>query len=138
VLQRPLEFALRALVGVAHELEVGAGLSGPERHPDGVEHEVSAHVAGELPADDHAGEHVDQEREEHAPLPGPQVGEVPDPQDVGPRRGELALDEIWALVRQRIGDRGAPSLPAPLGALDTRAAHQPRDPVTAHLLALPA
>jgi hypothetical protein len=64
---------------VLHQLNVGAGPSGPQRHSQRVEDEIGAHVAGELPADDHPREHVDQEREEHPPLPGPQIREVADP-----------------------------------------------------------
>jgi hypothetical protein len=38
---------------MCYQLEVGAGFAEPERHPQRVEHEVSAHVAGQLPAHDH-------------------------------------------------------------------------------------
>jgi hypothetical protein len=64
---------------VGHQLEVRSGLAERERHPERVEHEAGAHVAGDLPADDHPGEHVDDEREERSALPCAQVGEVPDP-----------------------------------------------------------
>jgi hypothetical protein len=120
-----------------HELDVSAGLAGAERHPHRVEHEISAHVGGELPANDHAGEHVDQEREVQAALPGAQVGEVADPQAVGRGRGEVPIDEIWQLVRLRIRDRGPPRLPSAFRAADALLAHQPGDLVTAGGLALP-
>ena len=90
----------------------------------------------DLPADDHSREHVDQEREVHAPLPGAQVGQITDPQAVRRVGGEVPLDEIWALVRGWIGDRGPPRLAAPLRAPDSLLAHQPRDAVAADLLAL--
>ena len=51
-----------------HELDVGAGAALVERHPQRVEDEVGAHVAGELPADDAAAERVDHERKEHHSL----------------------------------------------------------------------
>ena len=91
----------------------------------------------ELPADDHPREHVDHEREEHAPLPGAQVGEVADPQAIRSVGGELSVDEARALVRLWIGDRRLPRLPAPLRAPDPRLAHQPGDVVAADMLALP-
>src|SRR5579863_6617415 len=54
-------------------------------------------------------------------------------------RGEVAADEIRALLGARISsDRGPPRPPAPLGAPDPIRAHQPRDAVTADLLALAA
>jgi len=52
---------LRAAVGVGDELEVGAVVTLAEGHPQGVEHQVGAHVGGQLPADDLAGEGVDHE-----------------------------------------------------------------------------
>jgi len=112
-----LGVVLRALVSVCHELHVSAGLAVSERDPQRIEHQVGAHVAGELPADDHPREHVDQEREVHAPFPRTQVGEVADPQPIGRGRGELAVDEIRALLRGRIGDRRPPQLPAALAPL---------------------
>jgi hypothetical protein len=93
-------------------------------------------VAGELPADDHAREHVDDEREERASLPGAQVGEVPHPEAIGRLRGEVPADQVRAPLRGRVGDRGLPWLGAALGALHARRSHQTRDLVTARGLAL--
>ena len=45
---------LSAGVAVMDQLDVGAGVATRERHPQRVEHEIGAHVAGELPADDPA------------------------------------------------------------------------------------
>ena len=53
-----------------------------ERHPQGVEDEVCAHVAGELPADDFAAEDVDDEAEVAWTLLAAQVGEITDPKPV--------------------------------------------------------
>ena len=91
---------------------------------------------GELPADDHAREQVDQEREVQAALPGPQVGEVADPQAVRRGRGEVPVDEIRRLVRLRIRGRGPPRLPSAFRAPDPLLAHQPSDLVAAGGLAL--
>jgi hypothetical protein len=51
VLRGPLESALAAGIGVVDKFDVGAGLAARERHPQGIQDEVGAHVAGELPAD---------------------------------------------------------------------------------------
>jgi len=45
---------LAAAIGVVDQLHVGAGPALVQRHPQRVEHEVGAHVRGELPADDAA------------------------------------------------------------------------------------
>ena len=75
---------LRAGIGVVDEVDVGAGLATRERHPQGIEDEIGAHVRRELPADDPSAEHVDDEAEEHHPLVAAHVGEVRHPQRVGP------------------------------------------------------
>ena len=39
-----------------HELDVGSGAPARERHAQRVEHQIGAHVAGELPTDDTRGQ----------------------------------------------------------------------------------
>jgi hypothetical protein len=112
------------------ELDVGADGAAGERHPQRIEDEIGAHVAGELPADDAPGEDIDDEAEEHHALPAAQVGEVRDPQPIGPLGAEVALHEIGRTVGSGIGRGGAPRLAAALGALDGVGAHQALDPVT--------
>jgi hypothetical protein len=70
---------LAAGIAVVDELDVGAGAATAEGHAQGVEDEVGAHVAGQLPADDPPGVDVDDEAEEHQAFPTAQVGEVRDP-----------------------------------------------------------
>jgi hypothetical protein len=120
VLRRPLESALAAAVGVVNQLDVGTGAAVRERHPQRVEHEVGAHVAGELPTHHPAAEGVDDEGEEHQALPAAQIGEVGHPQLVGPAGGEVALDQVWPALGVRVRAGGAPRLAAALGALDAR------------------
>jgi hypothetical protein len=62
-----------------NQRQVGAVLARAQRHPQRVENKVGAHVAGELPADHPARERVEDEREEHGPLPAAQIREVRDP-----------------------------------------------------------
>ena len=121
---------------MVHELYIGAVPAAGQRHPQRVEHEIGAHVTGELPADDPAAEDVDHEREEHQPLPAAQVAEVRDPQTIRGRRAEVTPDQVRPPRRRSVGDRGPPWLAAPLGALDTVGAHQPLDAVAASVDAL--
>jgi hypothetical protein len=69
---------------VVHERHIGAGAALAERHPQRVEHERGAHVRRQLPAHDAAAVGVDHEREEDQALPAAQVGQVRDPQLIGP------------------------------------------------------
>ena len=128
---------LTAGIAVMDQCDVGARSAARERHPQRVEHEIGAHVAGELPADDAAAVDVDDEREEQQAFPATQVGEVGDPERIRARGGELALHEIGASARCGVGDRGPPRLAAPLGALDRIGAHQPPDAVATDRLARP-
>jgi hypothetical protein len=122
---------------VVHERDGGAGLALAERHPQRVEDQRGAHVAGELPADDPAAVGVDDEREEHHALPAPQVGQVGHPQLVRPARAEVALDEIGPAARFGVGPRGPPRPPTPLRADDPVRAHQPLHTAARHALAGP-
>jgi len=133
-LRRPLESGLRAGIGVADEHE-RLGSAGAQRHAQRVEHQRGAHVSGQPPADHVATEHVDDEAEVHPPLPAAQVGEVPHPQTVRRRRGEIPTDQVSGPSRAPIRDRGAPRLAAALGAPQPGLAHQPRHPITPHALA---
>jgi len=92
-------------------------------------------VGGELPADDPAAERVEDEGEEDDALPAAQVGQVGDPQLVGPLGGEVALDEVGPPSGLGIGPRRPPRLAASLRPLDALAAHQPLNPSASHLLA---
>jgi len=74
------------------ELDVRAGLSAGQGHPERVEDEVGTHAVGELPVDDYPAVNVDHEREEHNALPAAQIGEIGAPKLVGAGRRELALE----------------------------------------------
>ena len=108
---------LTAGVGMCDQLEVSAGLSQAERHPQRVEHQVGAHVGRQLPADDHPREHVDHEAEVHDPLPAAQIREIADPQTVWGARGEVPPDQIRS--------RAARSDRASWSATASRAASRP-------------
>ena len=116
---------LTAAVRVMDELDVGAGPALMQRHPERIEHEVGAHVAGELPADHAAREGVEDEREEHDTFPAAQVGQVRHPQLIRPVGCEVAFDQVRLPQRRGIRRGRPPRLPSALRALDPVGAHQP-------------
>ena len=99
-------------------------LAGPQPHLEGVEGQVGAQALRQLPADDAAGEHVDDERGVDPAGEGAAVGDVGDPQLVRCRRGEGAVHQVRAGVGPGAGDRGAWAL-GPRDPAQTGGAHQP-------------
>jgi len=120
---------LRSGVGVVHEFDVGAAATAGQRHPQRVQDQRGAHVAGQLPADDPAREDVDDEAEVDHALPAADIGEVRDPEPIRLLGAEVAVDEIGRPPGCRIGPGRAPRLAASLGALDPLGTHQPLDSV---------
>jgi hypothetical protein len=98
------------------QLDISAATALSERHLQGVEDEIGAHVCRELPADDLAAESVDHEREEDEPFPAAQVGEVGDPSSFGraalksrwTRSGRRRASGSGVVVRQGLPRRFAP------------------------------
>lgn len=115
---------LRSRVGVVDQ--PGLRTTTRERHLQGVDDEVRAHVVGHRPPHDPPGERVLHRGQVQPSLPCPQVGDVRDPQHVGSLRPELPLDQIISHPDARHPDRGAP---AALGdqAAEAVLAHQPLD-----------
>src|SRR5438128_10564665 len=101
------------------QLDVSAGPALTERHLQGGEDKVGAHMARELPADDHPAVGVEHEREEDESFPTAQIREVGDPQLVRTLGAEVALNEIGPASGLRVGPGRAPPLAAPLRALDS-------------------
>ena len=98
-----------------HELDVGTVAPPRQRHAQGVEDQVGAHVRRELPADHASRPDVNDEGEEQQAFPAAQVAEVGHPEPVGAGGGEVAVDAVRWPHRGRVGDRGPPRLAAPLG-----------------------
>ena len=122
---------LAAVVRVRDQSRLG--LAQPVRHLQRVEHELGARVGGELPADDHPAEAVEDEGQVDEALPGPEVGEIADPLLVRAGGGELALEEVGCPLGRRLGRDRRPLLLAATDALEALSPHQPPDPVTADL-----
>jgi hypothetical protein len=100
---------LDSLVRVVNQpADVPAGAaSGPQALLKGVESQVGAQRAGQLPAEHPPGVDVDDERGVDPAGEGAAVGDVGDPQLVRAGRGEGAFDQVRAQVRTRSRDRGA-------------------------------
>ena len=111
---------MRSLIAVMNEPWLWpATLHG---HLQRVGDELGAHVLGHRPADDPSAVGVLHGCEVEPPLPGPQVGDVRDPQHVRSVRPELPFDEVISDT-----DTGHPDRRA--AALDL---HEPRDPGLCH------
>ena len=93
-------------------------------------------MTGHPPADDHPAEHVGDEADIRHPGPGRDVGQVGDPQLVGGRRGEVALDQIRVAPGARVSLGGADPFPAAY-PFDAGVPHQPGDLIAAHVVTGP-
>jgi hypothetical protein len=130
---------LRSLVRVMDQpAELPAGPpAGPDAHLQGIQRQVGAQAAGQLPADHPPRKHIDDKGGVHPAGEGPAVGDVGDPQLVGAGRGERAVDQVRAVVRATAG-HGGPRPGRPTDPAQTPAAHQPGDGAAGHPVALPA
>ena len=119
VLRRPVDFALHAAVAVMDQAgQVEAGAAAVEHgHLERVDREIGAQRPGGLPADDHPGEHVDDERDVDPAGVGLDVGQIGDPQPVRGRRPELALNHIGGPLEPVIAFGGSDPDPASPAAL---------------------
>jgi transposase-like protein len=127
VLRRTVESALAAGIRVADEPVQQAGAP-PDGHLQGVQDQLGAHAGGRPPAHDQPREHVDDERDVDRARPAGHIGEVADPQLVGPGGDEPPLDQIRSTVRDRVRDRGPVGL-TPHNPGDAKGPHQPGHPV---------
>jgi hypothetical protein len=92
-----------------------------------VEDGLGTHVAGELPADDHAAVAVEDEGEIAEAVPGPDVGQIGDPLLVRAGRSEITLEQIAGpFDRGLVRDR-RPLLAAAELADERVLAHHPGD-----------
>jgi len=108
----------------------------PDRHLKGVEGEIGPEALGDSPADDGPAEGVGDERYVAKARPCRDVGDVCQPETVRRRCLELALDEVGRLGPGVVGDRRPLEL-APAHTTKPEGGHEPGDPVTADVDALP-
>jgi hypothetical protein len=102
--------------------EPGLGPATSDGYLQCVRDELGAHVLGHGPPNNPARIGVLDGGEIEPPLPGPEIGDVSDPQDVRGVRLEASFDEVIGDPDARHADRGA-------ALLDL---HQPRDPGVPH------
>ena len=74
VLRRPIESALRAVVGMYQSVWSDSAVGAC--HVQGVDDQAGAHMIGQLPADDHAGGQVDDRGQIQPALTRFQVGDI--------------------------------------------------------------
>jgi hypothetical protein len=128
VLRRPLEFALRALVGVVDQSRVGSAAG--DGHLERVDDKLGAQVVGDRPADDPAAVAVHHRGQIQPALPGAQIGDVSDPQPVRASGLKVALDEVGRRSDAGHADRGLAATAADQAA-DLGLAHQALDALAA-------
>jgi hypothetical protein len=101
-------------------------LAGVQRLLQRIEHEVRAHRTAHPPTHDAPCVHVDHEGHIQPALPGRDVGEVRDPELIGPVGPEHTVDPVQRAWLPSVADRGAHHL-ATAHALQAQAPHQPLD-----------
>lgn len=121
----------RAASPVAVMDEAERRLAAGDRHPERVEGELGFQVVAHRPTDDSAAEDVDDAGEKQPALVCRHVGDVGDPESVGPLGDEPPLDQVRSRGRSAIWDRRALALPASGDPFDAELAHQPRDTLLA-------
>ena len=100
------------VVHQARQVSTGS-LSLPDGHSQGVQGQVGAHwPVGGLPADDPPREDVGHESHIDPPGEGAYIGDVGDPQLIGSKRLEVALDQVGGALLSRRAARGARGLGA--------------------------
>lgn len=92
MLQRPLEFALSALIRVHNDL--ACRLASPNRHHQGVQYDVPCQRRFHRPAHDLAGVEIDDHGEIKPALPGSDIGDIGRPDLIGAGDRELAIESI--------------------------------------------
>src|SRR5882757_9997056 len=97
-----------------------------DRVLEGVKDQFGVHTGGCPPADDHSGEHIEDEGHVDHPGPGRHVGEVGNPQLIRRGRGEVSVNKIGSSGCPGIRDR-CPDSFAPQRAGPALLCHQPLD-----------
>jgi hypothetical protein len=102
----------------------------PDRLLEGIEAKLGQKRRRALPADDHAGVHVDDERHIAKARPSRDIGQVRHPEPVRLRSPEVAVDEIGRTFGLGIRDRRT-LLRSPDDACEPEVPHEAPDMVTA-------
>jgi hypothetical protein len=106
------------------------GVALGDGHVQGVQDQLGAEMVGHRPANDPAGERVEDNGEVRPAVTGALLGDVSDPQAVGSWWTELARDQIRGWRRGRVA-ASEPVGSAAMDADDTAGAHEPSDTLAA-------
>ncbi len=107
----------------------------PDRHVQGIDHQLGPQVGGHRPAHHAAAEGIDHYGQIQKPRPGPDIGDIGNPELVRPVRRKVPIHQIrgsarpWLPMRRR-------SSPASAHPFHSRLFHQTRYPLAGNPLAL--
>lgn len=135
VLRGPVESGQRPGVAVVNQprRHWAAGLvSAPQRHRQAGFDEGDVLDRRGRPPDDRPGVQVDGQRHVDEPGPGRHVGEVGDPGVVGPRSGELPVEQVTRPSGVLAAGHGGAGLAAADQPVHAQLAHQPVHGVLGH------
>jgi hypothetical protein len=99
----------------------------PERHLEGVDDQLGAHVIRDRPADDHAAEGVEDDSEVDVAVSGRVLGDVHAPQPVR----SVGLNARFTRSCVGVAAGAAPASMTPIDALELGLALQPLHPFAA-------
>src|SRR5271167_2095714 len=119
---------LTALVGM---MDAPGRTALSERHVERLEHQLGAQIDLHCPAHDLAAEGVEHHRQIEKAGPGRNVSDIGHPQAIGPRGGEVALDQVGRGPRITVTHRGDYPV-APAYAAKPCHAHQPCHAFASH------
>src|SRR5271165_2121944 len=107
------------------------GFATIDRHVERFQNEFGAQMIGHRPADDAPAVSVKHDREIQEACPGRDVGDVGNPELVGPLGGELPIDEIGRWPCIAIANRCRRRF-APRSSVNTTFSHQPRNTLSGY------
>ena len=117
---------LRSSVAMVDKVAASEGPPVVECLLQGVENEVGVRRLRHAPADNPAGERVDDESHINEAAPGGDMSKIADPQGVRPRRLELSVHQVQRTGRGLVADRRLDRFAAN-DALQAKPFHQPSD-----------
>ena len=106
-----------------------------QRHLKRFEYQLGTQIGLHRPTHDPAAENVEHHRQIEKARPGRNVGYIGNPQPIGRRCAEVALDQVRRRPRGAIAHRGNDPV-APAHAAQPDRAHQPCNALDAHANAL--
>ena len=136
MLRRPVEFTLRAAVAVMHQVACAVTATIVDGLLKRIEDEVGAERIRHTPADNASREHVDDEGDVDEASPRRDVGEVRDPQLIGPGRHEVTVDEVNRTIRTAVRLRGGDPRTASDSPTEAHGSHQAAHRTARHAVAV--